>query len=133
MRINSDYDTQARFDYKRSTKWVGYKVHLTETCDEETPNIITNVQTESATFNDNYSLPKIHEQLSQAELLPDKHLVDAGYIEASNLVGNYSRGLTGSPHNHDFPPPSRGEMWMVERCGPSRYHKFNGESFCRTA
>jgi hypothetical protein len=31
-------------------------------------------------------LPKIHEQLSQAELLPDKHLVDAGYIEASNLV-----------------------------------------------
>jgi transposase len=65
---------------------VGYKVHLTETCDEETPNIITNVQTECATFNDNYSLPKIQEQLSQAELLPDKHLVDAGYIEASNLV-----------------------------------------------
>jgi Transposase DDE domain len=31
-------------------------------------------------------LPKIHEQLSQAELLLDKHLVDAGYIEASNLV-----------------------------------------------
>jgi transposase len=31
-------------------------------------------------------LPKIHEQLSQAEPLPDKHLVDAGYIEASNLV-----------------------------------------------
>jgi transposase len=58
----------------------------TETCDEETPNIITNVQTECATFNDNYSLPKIHERLSQAELLPDKHLVDAGYIEASNLV-----------------------------------------------
>jgi len=44
------------------------------------------VQTECATFNDNYSLPKIHERLSQAELLPDKHLVDAGYIEASNLV-----------------------------------------------
>jgi transposase len=86
IRITSPYDTQARFAYKRSTKWVGYKVHLTETCDEETPNIITNVQTECATFNDNYSLPKIHERLSQAELLPDKHLVDAGYIEASNLV-----------------------------------------------
>jgi hypothetical protein len=55
-------------------------------CDEETPNIITNAQTECANFNDNYSLPKIHEQLFQAELLPDKHLVDAGYIEASNLV-----------------------------------------------
>ncbi len=86
LRIASPYDTQARFAYKGSAKWVGYKAHLTETCDEETPNIITNVQTEDATVNDNYSLPKIQERLSQAELLPDKHLVDAGYIEASNLV-----------------------------------------------
>jgi hypothetical protein len=40
----------------------------------------------SCNFGNNYSLPKIHEQLSQAMLLLDKHLVDAGYIEASNLV-----------------------------------------------
>jgi hypothetical protein len=52
---------QARFASKRSTKWLGYKVHLTETYGEETPNIITNVQTEEATVNDNYSLPEIHE------------------------------------------------------------------------
>jgi transposase len=103
IRITSPYDTQARFACKRSTKWVGYKVHLTETCDEETPNIITNVQTECATFNDNYSLPKIHEQLSQAELLPDKHLVDAGYIEASNLVESrreYDIDLIGPAQNN---------------------------------
>jgi transposase len=85
-RIQSPYDTQARFASKRSTQWLGYKVHLTETYGEETPNIITNVQTEEATVNDNYSLPEIHERLSKSELLPDKHLVDAGYIEASNLV-----------------------------------------------
>jgi transposase len=85
-RIQSPYDTQARFASKRSTQWLGYKVHLTETYGEETPNIITNVQTEEATVNDNYSLPEIHQRLSKAELLPDKHLVDAGYIEASNLV-----------------------------------------------
>src|SRR5215475_1339539 len=30
--------------------------------------------------------PEIHERLSKSELLPDKHLVDGGYIEASNLV-----------------------------------------------
>jgi len=97
------FEPQARFAYKRSTKWVGYKVHLTETCDEETPNIITNVQTECATFNDSYSLPKIHEQLSQAELLPDKHLVDAGYIEASNLVESrreYDIDLVGSAQSN---------------------------------
>jgi len=34
-------------------------------------------------------VPKIHEQLSQAELLLDKHLVDAGYIDASNLVESH--------------------------------------------
>ena len=39
-----------------------------------------------ATVNDNYSLPEIHERLSKSELLPNKHLVDGGYIEASNLV-----------------------------------------------
>lgn len=33
QRINSPYDTQARYAHKRSTTWVGYKVHLTETCD----------------------------------------------------------------------------------------------------
>jgi len=48
-------------------------------------------------------LPKIHEQLSQAELLPDKHLVDAGYIEASNLVESrreYDIDLIGPAQNN---------------------------------
>jgi transposase len=103
LRIDSPYDTQACFASKRSTKWLGYKVHLTETCDEETPNIITNVQTERSTVNDNYTLPKIHEQLSRVELLPDKHLVDAGYIEASNLVDSrreYGIDLIGPAQNN---------------------------------
>jgi hypothetical protein len=91
-RIQSPYDTQARFASKRSTKWLGDKVHLTETYGEETPNIITKVQTEQATVNDNYSLPKIHERLSKSELLPDKHLVDAGYIEArSHLINSRAK------------------------------------------
>ena len=72
--------------HKRSTSWVGYKVHLSETCDEETPLIITNVHTAEAIINDNDALPKIHRELSDAELLPDKHLVDAGYVEAQQLV-----------------------------------------------
>jgi transposase len=103
LRIDSPYDTEARFAYKRSTKWLGYKVHLTETCEDETPNIITNVQTECATFNDNYSLPKIHEQLSQAELLPSMHVVDAGYIESQNLVESlkeYQIDLIGPAQNN---------------------------------
>jgi transposase len=71
LRINSPYDTEARYAHKRSTTWVGYKVHLTETCDEETPNIITNVHTDESVVNDNNALPEIHQQLSRSELLPN--------------------------------------------------------------
>jgi len=58
-------------------------------------------------------LPKIHEQLSQAELLLDKHLVDAGYIEASNLVE--------SQREHDIdmigPAQSNGRWQQVQGNG----------------
>ena len=33
-RFDSPYDAEAKFGKKRSTSWQGYKVHLTETCDE---------------------------------------------------------------------------------------------------
>ncbi len=103
LRISSPYDTEARYAHKRSTTWVGYKVHLSETCDEETPHIITNVHTDEAIVNDNNALPQIHHQLSQAELLPEKHLVDAGYIEATQLVESrhqYGVDLIGRPQGN---------------------------------
>ena len=34
--ISSPYDTDARYSTKRDVEWVGYKVHLTETCDADT-------------------------------------------------------------------------------------------------
>ncbi len=33
---------------KRSVTWVGYKAHLTETCDEDTVHVITDVKTTNA-------------------------------------------------------------------------------------
>ena len=33
--INSPYDQQARYGKKRETRWTGYKIHVTETCEEE--------------------------------------------------------------------------------------------------
>lgn len=44
-RIDSPYDPEARFSTKRSMNWVGYKVHLTETCDEESVHLVTQVAT----------------------------------------------------------------------------------------
>lgn len=50
--IGSPYDVDARLSRKRSTYWVGYKVHLTEMCDEDLPLVITNVETSPATTQD---------------------------------------------------------------------------------
>jgi transposase len=86
LMISSPYDTDAHYARKRSTSWIGYKVHLTETCDEERPNLITHVETTDAPAGDSDAVVPIHEALEKKELLPDTHLVDAGYVEAKLLV-----------------------------------------------
>jgi transposase len=43
--ISSPYDLEAHYAVKRTRSWVGYKVHLTETCDADLPNLITHVET----------------------------------------------------------------------------------------
>lgn len=47
--IQSPYDIEARNRTKRDTNWTGYTLHLTETCDDHSPNFITNVETTPAT------------------------------------------------------------------------------------
>lgn len=78
-RIVSPHDTEARYSTKRSVTWVGYKVHLTETCDIEGPSLITHVETTQATDADIDALTPIHEDLAKQDLLPSEHMVDAGY------------------------------------------------------
>ena len=36
-RIASPYDTDARWGVKREEFWLGYKLHVTETCDDPPP------------------------------------------------------------------------------------------------
>ena len=65
---------------------MGYKVHLTETCDEKTPHLIVNVETTPATTPDDNMLEKVHDSLKLHDLLPAEHLVDKGYTDAGVLV-----------------------------------------------
>jgi transposase len=67
---------------------LGYKVHLTETCDTEDPRIITNVETTSATVNDCLLPAQIHAHLAGRDLLPREHFLDAGYMEAGLIVSS---------------------------------------------
>lgn len=85
VRIRSPYDLDARNSTKRTTQWTGYKVHLTESCDEDSPHIITHVETTVATTQDITVIPSIHEALSEKKLLPQQHLVDQAYTSAQLL------------------------------------------------
>lgn len=82
----SPYDLDASAATKRSTHWIGYKVHFSETCDEDFPRLITQVTTTIGPIPDRHALPDIHDTLEQRELLPEHHLVDAGYTDAEALV-----------------------------------------------
>jgi transposase len=86
LLIQSPIDPQARNRTKRNTNWTGYTVHLTETCDEDSPNLITNVETTPATLPDGAMTPVIHGNLAQKDLLPSTHLLDTAYIDAEHLV-----------------------------------------------
>jgi transposase len=93
QRINSPYDPQARYGTKRSTTWVGYKVHLTESCDADTPHLVTQVQSTIATGTDYDTLPPIQQDLARRDLLPAEHFVDGGYVDAEHLVTSHERGI----------------------------------------
>jgi transposase len=84
----SPYDLDASAATKRSTYWIGYKAHFTETCDEDLPHLLTQVSTTIAPIPDRHALPEIHAVLEQRELLPERHLVDAGYTDAEALVAS---------------------------------------------
>ena len=88
--INSPYDLDARYGKKRTTLWVGYKVHFTQTCDEDAPQLITHVETTQAPISDEGVLSTIHAGLAEKNLLPEQHLVDAGYVTIDNLVKTQS-------------------------------------------
>jgi hypothetical protein len=84
--IQSPYDVETRYSNKRSTNWVGYKVHLSETCDEGYPDLITQVNTTLATTSDFVMGAPIEQELAARDLLPGTHLLDSGYVVADLLV-----------------------------------------------
>lgn len=86
QQIHTPYDVEACYSTKRETHWVGYKVHLTETCDPDGPHIITHVLTTPATVQDFEVAQTIHDDLGAKDLLPQEHLLDAGYVDAGLLT-----------------------------------------------
>jgi transposase len=92
-RIESPYEVEARYSTKRSMNWVGYKVHLTESCDEGFPHLITDVHTTAATATDVKQLAAIQQRLAASGVLPAQLLADSSYVCGSNLVFSHARQI----------------------------------------
>lgn len=84
--VVSPYDTDARFSSTRAMDWTGDKVHLRETCEDETPNLVTRVLTTPATTPESAVTARIHAVLEQRGVLPGEHYLDAGYVDGTVLV-----------------------------------------------
>ena len=87
-QIASPDEDEVRSATKRTMSWVGYKVHLTETCDDDLPHLITDVGTTVAPAADVDQLGPIQERLASRQLPPAEHVVDTGYVRTSNLVAS---------------------------------------------
>jgi transposase len=108
-RIDSPYDPEARFGTKRSMSWTGYKVHLTETCDDDAPHLITEVETTAATTPDVLQTAPSETALANKGLLPRQHLVDSGYVSGDELFTSQER------HRIDLVGPLRSDgKWQAK-------------------
>jgi transposase len=105
-RITSPYELEARYCTKRDTQWVGYKLHLTETCEPAHPDLITQVLTTPSTTPDCTMGPPIIQDFAARDLLPGTHLLDSGYVDADFLV-------TAQQHQVDVVgPPFGSYSWQ---------------------
>ena len=106
--LSSPYDTDAHLSRKRTTKWFGYKAHLTETCDEGRPHLITLAQTMATPVADAEATTPAHTALRGKGLLPAVHLVDTRYLDAELLVA------TRRDFGIDLAGPARAdERWQA--------------------
>lgn len=93
LLIQSPYDLEARWCQWTSQQWLGYKVHLTETCDPGYPDLITHVATVPAPDHDSGAAPHILADLDQGNRLPATQLVDSGYMSTHLLVLGQQHGV----------------------------------------
>src|SRR5258708_25645723 len=84
--ICSPYNADATHGPKLTTWRGGDKVHLTESCDEDAPRLITHVETSRAGNGEVDVTPVIHQGLKNKNFLPRDHLTDTNYAEAKQFV-----------------------------------------------
>ncbi|MFE7593499.1 transposase, partial [Kitasatospora sp. NPDC057512] len=99
QRVRSPHDPDARYSTKGrpgadSVEWTGSKSHLTESCDEDLPSLVTDVHTTPATEPDVTAVTPVQDRLIARDLKPGEHLLDSGYPSGPNIGASLERGIT---------------------------------------
>lgn len=111
LGIVSPYDTEVRYTKRASDGWKGWQVHITETCDDNRPRVITDVATVDAPVHDSRTLPAIHDRLAARSLRPAVHLVDGGYMSVA------AADRAGREHQIQLAGPIRKDTSVQRRKG----------------
>jgi transposase len=93
--IVSPYDPDARRGIKRGKEWLGYMVHLSESCDqrEDRPHLVHAVHLLPAPLPDVAAFPLMANDLEQRDLQPAEHVIDAGFLDAEHVVESRRDGV----------------------------------------
>jgi len=92
--IDTPHDKDARWADKRGKDWVGYRLQVSETAEEEADKqFITDIDAVDANDDDSESMDEIQERLIERKLKPDEHYVDRGYVSGANLACSGDRGI----------------------------------------
>jgi len=109
-RLQSPYDPEMHYSMKRQLEWSGYKVHITETCDDDAAHLVTHVKTCPAMQPDMSDTADIHKYLAAKELLPSEHfpptLMRDCWSAADAITASRSRGRF-DPLRAGRPAPGR--------------------------
>ena len=92
--IESPYDIDARYRSRYGVSWLGYVVHMSETCDDDQCHLITHVETTDATVHEVNRTQAIHQALIDKQLRPSEHFVDSAYVDAEHLVKAEKQQIT---------------------------------------
>ena len=108
--VESPYDIDARYRNKGGTSWMGYMVHLTETCDEDRPRLVVHADTTAADVHEAMRTGAILDAVAAKGLAPSEHLADGAYSSVELAVQ--------APHGIQLVSPPRPDpSWQARAEG----------------
>jgi transposase len=90
--LTTPHDPEARYGRKGGQGWVGYKLQVTETADEDA-RFITDVEIVPAMRQDNQCLAAIQDRLVKRGIPPRKQYVDQAYMSGRHIADSLTKGI----------------------------------------